>query len=304
MPRAHVPLPPQWQRVAGFYGAILCIGLMVGLAATGLHATLDALESARNWFSAPHRALGPLPGWGLSALCGAAMTCLALALVRGFAPDTGGSGIPQVVAALRGTADLNWRRVLPVKFIAGILGIGSGMVLGREGPTIHLGGALGAMFADLGLIARRDRLVAIAAGAGAGLAAAFNAPLAGIIFVTEEMRQEFDFSFRAIQSVVLACIAATLVSDQIFGFGPEFGHVLKALSFPPPQTAALLLMLPLGLIIGAMGIVLNGRHRASRGGVLGAAGAASLYLGRADWRARGRAGGACPAARRRGRSGD
>lgn len=179
MPTATAAVPPQWQAVARFYGAILCIGLGVGLLAAGFHAALDALAAARHWMSTQDTGLANsfldrlgvtpfrLQSWMISALGGALLSTAAVALVRRFAPDTAGSGIPEVVATLRGLASLNWRRVLPVKFVAGVLGIGSGMVLGREGPTIHLGATLGALCADLGMIARRDRLIAITAGAGA-----------------------------------------------------------------------------------------------------------------------------------------
>jgi len=247
------PAPAESRRsVFLFYLAILAVGLLTGFAASALHAALDAMAAARAWLVAPG-ATGPLPAWLVGAVAGAATTVLAAWAVRRFAPDTAGSGIPEVIGALRGSQALDWRRVLPVKFGAGILGIGGGLVLGREGPTIHLGGALGAMVAGLGRLTERNRLAAITAGAGAGLAAAFNAPLAGIVFVTEEMRREFDFTFRSFQAVILACVAATMVSERLFGLGP----VLAIPVHQDPEVQALAAFVPLGVVIGAFGVLFN-----------------------------------------------
>jgi chloride channel protein, CIC family len=82
-------------------------------------------------------------------------------------------------------SELGWARVLPVKFLAGTAAIGGGLALGREGPTVHLGGAVGDAVSSWLKAPPGERRVLIAAGAGAGLAAAFNAPLSGLMFVLE-----------------------------------------------------------------------------------------------------------------------
>ena len=87
-----------------------------------------------------------------------------------------GSGIPHLEAVLHRVRELRWKRVLTIKYLAGSIGIASGLALGREGPTVQMGGAVGAAVAEWMKLSARDRLVLIAAGAGAGLAAAFNAP--------------------------------------------------------------------------------------------------------------------------------
>ncbi|MCK7481089.1 MAG: chloride channel protein [Candidatus Moduliflexus flocculans] len=92
-------------------------------------------------------------------------------------------------AVLHRFRSLDWKRVLPVKFFGGILAIGSGMALGREGPTVQMGGAIGDAISRFLKVSERERLTLISAGAGAGLAAAFNAPLSGLVFVLEEVRQ-------------------------------------------------------------------------------------------------------------------
>jgi CIC family chloride channel protein len=85
-----------------------------------------------------------------AVLAGAAMAAVGFWLTFKFAPEVAGSGIPHIEGALDGTHEIRWHRVLPIKFIAGTLTIGSGMVLGREGPSIQIGGAVGRMIASKG----------------------------------------------------------------------------------------------------------------------------------------------------------
>jgi hypothetical protein len=99
----------------------------------------------------------------------------AVSLVRFIAPEATGSGIPHLKAVLARLRSLRWHVVLPVKFVGGALGIGSGLALGREGPTVQMGGAMGAAVSQWLKVTPRERQTLIAAGAGAGLAAAFNA---------------------------------------------------------------------------------------------------------------------------------
>ncbi|WP_121063056.1 H(+)/Cl(-) exchange transporter ClcA [Chachezhania antarctica] len=235
-----------------FYILIVGVGLATGAASSVLHAGLDAMHTFRHSLRTSD-SLGTLPAVIIAGLAAAALTCGGTWLVRRFAPDTAGSGIPEIIETLRGDRTLDWRRVIPVKLGAGLAGIGSGLVLGREGPTIHLGGAMAAMIAEITKMSRRNTLAAITAGAGAGLAAAFNAPLAGIIFVTEEMRRVFDFKFRSFQAVILACVVATMVNDRLFSQGP----ILDIPHYRDPAIIDMLLMLPLGIFIGAFGVLLN-----------------------------------------------
>src|SRR5262249_17931119 len=151
--------------------------------------TLDAADRLRNGLLRSAHAL-PAP-WGLVlaiAVCGTGAGA-ALWLVRRFAPETSGSGIPHLKAVLHRLRGMRWHRVLWVRFASGTLGIGSGLALGREGPTVQMGGALGQMVSRWLHGNARERHILIAAGGGAGLAAAFNAPLAGVIFVLEELRR-------------------------------------------------------------------------------------------------------------------
>jgi len=236
----------------GLYIAAALTGLLAGLIGAAFHALLS---QAGNLRSGVHGLLdgAAIPGWLVLMGVGALALVAAAWLVRRFAPETAGSGIQEVEAILAGTRGLRWRRVLPVKFVAGILAVGSGLVLGREGPTVHMGAALGQMSADGLRLDPRQQRALVAAGAGAGLAAAFNAPLAAIVFVTEELREHFEYGFATLQSVILACCLAVAVSGWLLGQGP-------VLPLPPieiPPVWALPLFVVLGIAIGALGVIFN-----------------------------------------------
>ena len=136
--------------------------------------------------------MGAVGGAVASAIVFSALAVWAgIAIVRRFAPEASGSGIPQVEAALHQHRDLSWPRILWVKFTGGVLAIGGGLTLGREGPTVQMGGAIADGISRAMKVSPADRLTLTAAGAGAGLAAAFNAPLSGLVFVLEEVQRDF-----------------------------------------------------------------------------------------------------------------
>ena len=91
---------------------------------------------------------------------------ISVALSRRFAPEASGSGIPHLEAVLHRFRKLEWKRVLPVKFFGGIISIGSGLALGREGPTVQMGGAVGDAISGWLKVSPRERLTLISAGAG------------------------------------------------------------------------------------------------------------------------------------------
>lgn len=193
-------------------------------------------------------------GWAASLVLSALMTLIAVALVKRFAPETSGSGVQEIEGALAGVRDLRWKRVLPIKFLGGVFSIGGGMVLGREGPTIQMGASVGKMLSDMfNLSDRQVRHSLVAAGAGAGLAAAFNAPLAGILFVVEEMRRQFRFNFVSFHCVAIAAAASDIMVRCISGPAPDIPMRL----FPMPDLAALPLFLVFGACIGVIGFFFN-----------------------------------------------
>ena len=228
------------------------VGAITGLIGAAFHYLLDRLVELHSWL---HGVLqhSILPGWLWFIVAAMILVCTALWLVRRFAPETAGSGIPQVEATLAGAHRLRWWRVMPVKFVAGLLAMAAGLVLGREGPTIHMGSASGQMIADKTKVDPQRSKTLIAAGAAAGLAAAFNAPLAGIMLVTEEMRDEFNYNFVSLQSVILASCMAVVVSDWWLGQGLQLQ--ITAVTLAP--LAELPLFLLLGVIVGAFGVLFN-----------------------------------------------
>ncbi|MCS6742310.1 chloride channel protein, partial [Acinetobacter baumannii] len=141
-------------------------------------------------------------------------------LVKKFSPESGGSGIPEIEGAMIDIRPVRWWRVLPVKFIASIGTLGSGMVLGREGPTVQLGANIGQLVNDVSRVKDKGtRQTLLATGAAAGLTAAFNAPLAGILFIIEEMRPQFKYNLISIKSVFIGVIMSCIVFRLINGEG-------------------------------------------------------------------------------------
>jgi CIC family chloride channel protein len=141
-------------------------------------------------------------------------------LLNRFCPEAAGSGIPQLKLAFwKDFGFVPWR-VVWVKFIAGILSIGGGSSLGREGPSVHLGGALASNLGGWLGEAKQKRRRAAAAGAAAGLAAAFNTPLAATIFVLEEIIE--DLNSRVLGSVLLASVIGAFVVHGLVGRQPAF----------------------------------------------------------------------------------
>jgi CIC family chloride channel protein len=174
-------------------------------------------------------------------------------LVRRVAPETAGSGVQEIEGALDDLRPLRWRRVLPVKFVGGLCALGGGLALGREGPTIQMGGNLGRMIGDLFKLSRDEVHTLIAAGAGAGLSAAFNAPLAGILFVLEEMRPQFKYSFLSVHSVLIASAMAAIVLRAMMGQQPD----IEMAALPTAPLASLWLYPILGVAFGVSGVVFN-----------------------------------------------
>jgi len=188
-------------------------------------------------------------GVGIGVVGGA----LGLWLVRRFSPEAGGSGIPQIKGFILGERSLEWRRLLPTKFLAGVIGIGGGLALGREGPTIQMGGATGLMVSEWFRVkpGEGERKALIAAGAGAGLAAAFNAPLAGVMFVLEELSG--NFTPVVLVAAFLASVSADVVGRVLTGEMPVF-HLHD---MPAPSLSVLPAALLLGVGTGLVGVLFN-----------------------------------------------
>lgn len=166
-------------------------------------------------------------------------------------PMISGSGIPQVEAVLRGKLKMNWLPVIIKKFIGGVLSIGSGLSLGREGPSIQLGAAVGQGVSRILKRVKVEERYLITSGASAGLAAAFNAPLAGVMFSLEEVHKHF--SPLVLLSAMSASLTADFVSKNFFGLNPVFNF--RHISSLPLESYGYIVIL--GIVLGIFGAVYN-----------------------------------------------
>jgi CIC family chloride channel protein len=193
----------------------------------------------------------PLLGCSLLIAGAAVAAAFSAWLVRRFSEHAIGSGIPHVEAVINGELPPAPFILLPVKFIGGLLAIGAGFALGREGPSVQMGATLAHLLGKtLGRNAADCRSL-LAAGAGAGLAAAFNAPFAGAAFVLEELTRKFD-TREAIAA--LGASSSAIVVVRLFT-GPASDFIVTNL--PYPELGDNLLCIGLGVIAGLLGVVYN-----------------------------------------------
>lgn len=226
------------------------VGFLAGLVAIIFRGLLALGEQARDGLIAWSQHY-PSVGWLAPMLFGATGAVLAVGITRRYAPEASGSGIPHIEAVLYRLRELRWRRIIPVKLVGGALALGSGLALGREGPTVQLGGAIGGAVAEWLRAPVRERMTLIAAGAGAGLAAAFNAPLAGLVFVLEEVRR--DFRPMVFGAAFIAAAVADILSRLVAGQLPVF--TIPDYAMPP--LAALPAFAVLGCLAGGLGVLFN-----------------------------------------------
>ena len=192
--------------------------------------------------------------WPLTFVVSGLLAMSGYYLVRRFAPEAGGSGIPEIEGALEELRPVRWWRVIPVKFFGGIGTLSAGMVLGREGPTVQMGANVGKMMVDIfRLRSAEARHSLLATGAAAGLSAAFNAPLAGILFILEEMRLQFRYSLISIKAVFIGVIMSSIVF-RIFNGDVAVIEVGKLANAP---LNTLWLYLVLGMVFGVVGVCFN-----------------------------------------------
>lgn len=148
-------------------------------------------------------------------------------LVRRFSSRASGSGIPQVEAVLHAHLEPLPNNILPVKFFGGLAAIGGGMALGREGPSVQMGAVVAHLVGQFFRQAEEEMRMLLAAGAGAGLAVAFNAPIAGAVFVLEELVRRFEPRMAIV--ALGASSTAILISRLFLGDAPDF-HVAVLVS--------------------------------------------------------------------------
>jgi chloride channel protein, CIC family len=228
----------------------LVVGAASGLVGAVFRLALEWADRLRDALVAWAQGEGAVGLLFVTVTCAAA-TGVAAWLVRRFSPHASGSGIPHVEAVLKEELPPAPVQLIPVKFLGGVLAIGSGLALGREGPSVQMGASL-AHF--IGKVFRRgwsDCRVLLAAGAGAGLATAFNAPIAGAVFVLEELVRRFET--RIAIAALGASATALSVACLFLGDAPEFR--VEALPYPGSEARALFFVL--GAVAGFVAVAYN-----------------------------------------------
>ncbi len=224
------------------------VGLVVGIVITLYRMALSAAEGALR--SVTEAAQGrPL----LMAAWFAVLACVLLLVGRlmVWEPYTTGSGIPQLDAEVIGRIDMPWKRVLPAKFAEGTLLAFAGLSLGREGPSVEIGGVAGKGVSRALKRGRGEERLLVTCGAAAGMSAAFHAPLTGVLFALEEIHKEF--SAPVIISVMSASVVADFVMSQVLGVTPVLDvSVVREI----PHSFYLLVVL-FGVICGILGALHN-----------------------------------------------
>jgi CIC family chloride channel protein len=234
--------------------ALVSLSVVVGAFTGGVGALFRVvLHSADGWRT---NVIISAHSWGLPGLVFvvlgiALISSLAAWMVSRFAPEASGSGIPDVERQLRVGRFEDPLPIVMVKFIGGLLAIGGGLVLGREGPTVQMGSGIGDLVGRAFRRNDRESRFLLAAGAGAGLATAFNAPIAGAIFVLEELTGKFEVAVTA--TTLGASASAICVSRVFLGQSPDFQ--VPALGFL--NFGVFSVSLVIGTLMGFLGVAYN-----------------------------------------------
>lgn len=222
----------------------IVVGLVVGIVVGAFRWLIQELLT--NWVSIYQRAHQDSK-WLIIIVLGLALSVVISGFLVKQEPHAGGSGIPEVELQLQGKLQLNWWPILWRKFIGGVLSIGSGLFLGREGPSIQLGSTLGQGIAQGFKASKTNSRVLLATGAASGLSAAFGAPMGGAMFIIEEVFH--NFSPRVWINALVGAITANFVVSNVFGQTPVLAITYNN-SFPILQYWHLLL---LGIFLGVVG---------------------------------------------------
>ncbi|WP_428490192.1 chloride channel protein [Rhodopila sp.] len=177
-------------------------------------------------------------------------------IVSNFAPEAKGHGVPEVMDAIYYQQGIIRPVVAVVKSIASALAIGTGAAVGREGPIIQIGSALGSTLGQILRMQAGQRITLVAAGAGAGIAATFNTPIGGVLFATELMLPEI--SVNTFLPVAVATGTATFVGRLFFGDQPAFNVPHNLIAIPNDVGSALTLLLLYGVLGALTGIAAAG----------------------------------------------
>ncbi len=214
------------------------VGFLAGILAALYRLCIVKIDALRIFIVSNH--------WFILWMILTIPTAIVLKIIATRASFVSGSGIPQVKALISRKIDYDPLKVLFYKFVGGIFAIFNGFSLGREGPSIQIGSSVGYWFYKHSN-GKSDREQLITISAGAGLAAAFNAPLAAIAFSIEEL--QMSVSVLSVVNCAVAAISADFASKMIFGMTPVFFVQLKDVL--PLKYYSLIIVL--GIIVGISG---------------------------------------------------
>lgn len=228
----------------------LFAGIIVGLI-TGVIASIFRLIIAHTveWVKDVYHFLHHDPKWIIAWVIFIAILGIIVGLLMKTSPQISGAGIPQVEGQLAGKYQEPWFPVLWKKFVCGIMGIGIGLMLGREGPSVQLGAVVGQGYAELTHRKGHEWRTLIASGSAAGLSAAFNAPIASTMFVIEEMYHNFSPVIWLTSFASAVC--SNFVSLVVFGQVPIL-HIVYSKMLP---LRYYWLLIGLGIVLGALGVL-------------------------------------------------
>ena len=226
----------------------ILVGILVGLAIALYRFALGGAEHAMRLVTTLLKDGGVTYLLWFAAL---AIGCLVVGKLMRIEPYTQGSGIPQTIAEVAGKIDMPLVRVIPLKFLEGVLCVFSGLSLGREGPSVLLGGLIGKTVSRAAHDNRQHERLLVTCGAAAGMSAAFHAPLTGVLFAVEEIHK--TFSAPLVVSAMTASVAADFVCSQIVGQTPVI-HFVTYVQIPHELFASIVLM---GVGCGIVGSLHN-----------------------------------------------
>ena len=246
-------MPP---RVGLFRLSLLAVvvGCITGLGAVLFRALIGFIHNVSflGMFSADYDAnqFTPESPWGIWVILVPVIGGLIVVfLVKNFAPEAKGHGVPEVMDAIYYREGIIRPIVAVVKSLASAISIGTGAAVGREGPIIQIGASLGSSLGQLISLAPWQRITLVAAGAGAGIAATFNTPIGGVMFAIELMLPEV--SSRTFLPVALSTGTATFIGRVFLGIAPAFTLPSPLLAADQPSPfAALMLYAVLGGLTG------------------------------------------------------
>jgi chloride channel protein, CIC family len=267
----RVPVPPPAEsgrrlRLLPLSLLALVVGIVTGFGAVVFRGLIGLIHNlfflGQASFAYDSSVFTPFNPWGPLVILVPVIGAIGVTwIVSNFAPEAKGHGVPEVMDAIYYQQGVIRPVVAVVKSIASALAIGTGAAVGREGPIIQIGSALGSTLGQILRMRAGQRITLVAAGAGAGIAATFNTPIGGVLFATELMLPEI--SVNTFLPVAVATGSATFIGRLFFGTQPAFNVPNNLAPVPGDLDTALILVLyaVLGALTGvAAAAFIRGLH--------------------------------------------